>query len=224
LVSTRSFATELGAVLLEDGWRVVVYRGGDIGPPRLDEAKALVEEHYYRRHYRRIAEYLRREDALMVEEKKVHFVLEDERGALQGHQLLYGDGPSLVPCEVLQPEVDQRRGSRHAYEVKRAVLLAKGRYGQLLEGIAAHVLAEHGSPEAIPEDHRILGYSVEPAVMRYLERLGFAIQTVRGNESFLHYDTRELVARYAARALWRPLRPSVSARAKLHVDVDTPAA
>jgi len=154
-----------------------------------------VREHYGRV-YHAIADYLAQEDALMLDENKLHFILEDPQGVRQGHQLLYGDGPSAVPCETMQPMVDQRRGSRHVYEVKRAVLLSRGRYPQLLSGIASYVAHRFGGVDHVPDDHVIIGYSIEPAVARYLCDLGFSVQLTRGHESFIFYPTRALIARH----------------------------
>lgn len=193
----RRNASHLCAIDLKDGWKLHVFRGGANPPPLLARACALVDEHYGRA-YGHIAQYLAEEDAAMVPELKVHFVLLDASGALVGHQLLYGDGPSRVPCEVLQPLVDQRRGSRHVFEVKRAVLLVKGTYRQLLVGIARYVLEQWGRVEHVPSDHLVIGYSIEPAVARYLLDCGFSLQVARGHESFIYYPTRSLIERYGA--------------------------
>lgn len=195
-----SLGQELLVVPVEDNLKIRVFQGGLVGPRPLLEAKSLVAREYARI-YHHIKEYLAAEDALMHEERKIHFVLESEDGTILGHQLIYGDGPSFVPTESLHRGVDIRAGSQNIFEVKRAVLPGHGHYHHLMRGMAEYFLFKFGDRDLIPFDHAIVGYTIEKVVLALLMDHGFSLVYAREQEAWIRFPTRDIVHRYGLQKL-----------------------
>ena len=184
-----------GSVDFHDGWRIDVYRSTKVLPAPLKAAKALARAEYLKA-YGDIQKYLASEDALMDDNKKLHLVLLGPDRSLQGYQLLYGDGPSPMPMEVLHPQVEIRFGSQNIFEVKRAVSLGKKRYPLFLQALATYINEKYQSEHNIPEDHTIVGYSVNKTVVNYLVSLGFEVVNTVDHQMWIRYPTRAMVAAY----------------------------
>lgn len=185
----------LQTVEFTDGDSILIFRGSDSPSPLVQSALNLVNLRYNDL-YHGIQKHLEEEDAVIYRHDRVHFVLLNHQHRLVGHQMICGDGMSLVPCEVLRPDFDVRQGSRLIFEMKRAVLLVKGQYWKLTHAIAAYFLNLYQQQHLVPTEHAIVGYSVEPVVVRYLEKHGYSVLHVCGHERWIRAATQDLIHRY----------------------------
>ncbi len=181
------------SVKFKNGSRVDFYRSSAETPKSLTDALKILADQYAV-DYAHIKDYVAAEDQLMKEEYKLHFVLLDKDEKVCGYQLLYGNGEELMPMETLHPDVEIRFGSKHIFEVKRAVAFSGGAYPLFLRALASYINQKY--PKQIPEGHAIVGYSVNNKVVKYLNGLGFSTVATKKIETWLRYPSHQLVKDY----------------------------